>query len=315
MTTEEIIKKLEPWLTKHRRPAWKPMVEAGDGPVTGSTFCGTPWTGPDAPGPIAGTGRQPLQPFLQLDLERPARRTHRPFGTGLPATLLLHPEILPGWRSGCRSRTPHEPRSGRLPRPDRRPRLPRRRDTFPPKQIVGWTRFTDLPSLGGTRGPRPGTHLRPRDPRLAAGVPGVGPGVRERSGQVVGIARRRLPPPPPGIKLGGWRGLGSRTRHTRPVPGAGGGWPWYSSWTRRTTCRLCSGTPDAEHVTQCPRNTRRSSRSGGWVPGRPHRVVVQFALAVPQFQGQEKDQTCTTTRDVTSRGCRPTYCACVQRRS
>jgi hypothetical protein len=31
VTTDEIIKKLEPWLTKHRRPAWKPVVEDGDG--------------------------------------------------------------------------------------------------------------------------------------------------------------------------------------------------------------------------------------------------------------------------------------------
>ena len=48
MTTEEIVKKLEPWLARHRRPAWKPVVEDGDGPATASKFCGTPWIGSDA---------------------------------------------------------------------------------------------------------------------------------------------------------------------------------------------------------------------------------------------------------------------------
>jgi hypothetical protein len=45
MTTEEIIRTLEPWLAKNRRPAWKPITEGGDGPVTASKFCGTAWTG------------------------------------------------------------------------------------------------------------------------------------------------------------------------------------------------------------------------------------------------------------------------------
>ena len=47
MQTEEIIKKLEPWLAKHRRPAWRLVIEEDDGPATASKFCGTAWTGPD----------------------------------------------------------------------------------------------------------------------------------------------------------------------------------------------------------------------------------------------------------------------------
>jgi hypothetical protein len=54
MTTEEIVRKLEPWLARHRRPAWRPVVEDGDGPVTGSKFCGTPWIAPNAPWPECG---------------------------------------------------------------------------------------------------------------------------------------------------------------------------------------------------------------------------------------------------------------------
>src|SRR5262245_52147353 len=49
MTTDQIIERLEPWLAKHRRPAWRPVVKEGDGPATASKFCGTPWIDPDAP--------------------------------------------------------------------------------------------------------------------------------------------------------------------------------------------------------------------------------------------------------------------------
>jgi hypothetical protein len=38
MTTEEIVAQLEPWLAKHRRPAWKPIFQEGDGPPTASKF-------------------------------------------------------------------------------------------------------------------------------------------------------------------------------------------------------------------------------------------------------------------------------------
>jgi hypothetical protein len=31
MRAEEIVEKLEPWLARHRRPAWRPVVEEGDG--------------------------------------------------------------------------------------------------------------------------------------------------------------------------------------------------------------------------------------------------------------------------------------------
>ena len=41
MTTDEIIEKLEPWLAKHRRLAWKPLVKEGDGPATASKFSAT----------------------------------------------------------------------------------------------------------------------------------------------------------------------------------------------------------------------------------------------------------------------------------
>jgi hypothetical protein len=51
MATDQIVKKLEPWLAKHRRPPWKPVVENGDGPPRVSKFSGMPWIGEDDPWP------------------------------------------------------------------------------------------------------------------------------------------------------------------------------------------------------------------------------------------------------------------------
>src|SRR5712691_5101906 len=83
MTTDEIIKMLEPWLAKHRRPAWKPVVEDGDGSPTASKFCGTPWIGRDAAWPECGQCESQMQLFLQLNLGELPREIGRPFGTGL----------------------------------------------------------------------------------------------------------------------------------------------------------------------------------------------------------------------------------------
>jgi hypothetical protein len=83
MTTDQIIEKLGPWLAKHRRPAWRPVVEEGDGPTTVSKFCGTPWIGPDAPWPGCGHCKEPLPLFLQLDLGDLPEELGRRFGTGL----------------------------------------------------------------------------------------------------------------------------------------------------------------------------------------------------------------------------------------
>jgi hypothetical protein len=83
MRSNEIVKKLEPWLAKHRRPAWKPVVADGDGPPTASKFCGTPWISPVDPWPHCGLCLEPLQPFVQLDLDDLPDELGQSFGTGL----------------------------------------------------------------------------------------------------------------------------------------------------------------------------------------------------------------------------------------
>ena len=83
MEINEIVKALQPWVAKHRRPAWKPTVVEGDDLATASTSCGIPWIGPDAPWPDCGHCKQPLSPFLQLDLDDLPEELGGRFGTGL----------------------------------------------------------------------------------------------------------------------------------------------------------------------------------------------------------------------------------------
>lgn len=146
MKVEEIVNKLEPWRARHRRPAWKPVVEAGDGPATASKFCGTPWTGPDAPWPNCGHCRQPLQPFLQLDLDDLPAELGQPFGTGLL-------QLFYCVRDECQGYGGWEPFGDDLSRvrvvhptgTEPNTTLPHPVGSFPAKRIVGWERFLDLP--------------------------------------------------------------------------------------------------------------------------------------------------------------------------
>jgi uncharacterized protein YwqG len=145
MTTEEIIRTLEPWLAKNRRLAWKPITEDGDGPVTASKFCGTPWTGRDAPWPDCGHCKKPLQLFLQLDLGGLPELGGR-FGTGLL-------QLFYCTREECEGYGGWEPfaddvsrvRVVQPTRPGQKGPVPEQESLFPPKRIVGWDRFIDLP--------------------------------------------------------------------------------------------------------------------------------------------------------------------------
>jgi uncharacterized protein YwqG len=146
MRTEEIIQKLEPWRAKHRRPAWKPVVEESDGPPAASKFCGTPWIGPDAPWPECGHCQMPLQLFLQLDLgDLPAEIGQR-FGTGLL-------QLFYCTRNECEGYGGWEPFADDLSRvrvvqpagPGLKASVPQEEGYYPAKRIVGWEKFIDLP--------------------------------------------------------------------------------------------------------------------------------------------------------------------------
>lgn len=146
MTREEIIKTLEPWLAKHRRPLWKPVVAEGGDSRTASKFCGIPWTGPQDPWPECGHCNQRLTPFLQLDLGDLPEELGERFGTGLL-------QLFYCTRDECQGLGGWEPFGDdlshvRVVHPGTAATIassPELRH-LPAKQIVGWTRSNDLPT-------------------------------------------------------------------------------------------------------------------------------------------------------------------------
>jgi uncharacterized protein YwqG len=152
MTTDQKIKRLEPWLAKHRRPAWRPVVKEGDGPATASKFCGSPWIGPDAPWPNCGRCEKALQLFLQLDLGKLPKGLGRQFGAGLLQLFYCtRDHRRGGWQPpGLGGRVPSADDLSRVRiiQPTGRGRIApvsKPKGRFPAKRIVGWKRFLDLP--------------------------------------------------------------------------------------------------------------------------------------------------------------------------
>lgn len=147
MKIDEIVDSLAPWLAKHRRPAWKPVVVEGDGSPTASKFCGTPWVGPDSPWPDCSVCNQPLSLFLQLDLSDLPEELGGRFGTGLL-------QLFYCTRDDCQGDGGWEPFADDLSRvrvvhpsgPSVAVPTSPRHKHLPAKQIVGWTRFDDLPT-------------------------------------------------------------------------------------------------------------------------------------------------------------------------
>src|SRR5262249_35323429 len=74
---------LRPWLESHRRHAWLPLCEDGDGPAVASKFAGTPWLAPGERWPHCGSCGRPMDLFLQLDLSGLPRELGGRFGGGL----------------------------------------------------------------------------------------------------------------------------------------------------------------------------------------------------------------------------------------
>ncbi|QDU19051.1 DUF1963 domain-containing protein [Urbifossiella limnaea] len=261
MQADEIVATLEPWRARNRRPAWTPVVEAGDGPATASKFCGTPWTGPDAPWPDCGLCRRPLQPFLQLDLDDLPDELGRPFGTGLLQLFYCTREECQGaggWAPFAddlsRVRVVH-PGGGGPATPA--PEAP----AFPAKRIVGWTRLDDLPGpqdhddngLTYTYDFKAGT--------LRFECPEVG---LDHTGPINACPAEQIATAAPGDKLGGW-----------PYWVQGAEYPACPRCARRMALvfQLDSeghvpfmfGDAGCGHVTQCPEH--KDVVAFGWACG------------------------------------------------
>lgn|GEM_PF-3382986 len=145
METKEILQKLEPWREKHRRPAWKPIVEDGDGPTTSSKFAGVPWLSSGESVPKCATCGRSLRLFLQLDLDTLPNASNGRFGKGLLQLFYCANDKCDGegWRpfsnqqSLVRVVQPNGPGMKRD--------MSGASDEFPAKRIVGWEEFQDWP--------------------------------------------------------------------------------------------------------------------------------------------------------------------------
>ena len=141
MPPADALAALRPWIEKHERPAWKPLTEPGDGAPGDSKFAGTPLLNAGEGWPACGACGEPLELFLQLDLDALPDELGGRHGGGLLQLFYCVGDCEPGWEpfnaegvSLCRVLPPGtgEPAAEAT-------------GTFPPKRIVGWERFADRP--------------------------------------------------------------------------------------------------------------------------------------------------------------------------
>ncbi|HEX4611341.1 MAG TPA: DUF1963 domain-containing protein [Urbifossiella sp.] len=148
MEPSEIVNALGPWRDRVRRSAWRPVVEPGDGLPTGSKFCGTPWTGPEASWPECASCKVPMGLLLQLRLDDlPAAEGRR--GSGLLQFFHCSRGLL------CKARDAFVPFADRatrvrvltpIPSGEAAPAPPGYDPPqAPARRIVGWDQIDDLP--------------------------------------------------------------------------------------------------------------------------------------------------------------------------
>jgi uncharacterized protein YwqG len=147
MDSAEIISTLEPWRLKHRRPAWKPLVEGGDGSETSSKFSGNPWISEEHGWPECRLCGKQMQFFLQLNLNELPQELSMKYGPGLL-------QLFYCTRDECQGN------GGWMPFEDemscvrviqaqgsvRLPNIQEQEVAFPPSRIAGWEPFDDFPS-------------------------------------------------------------------------------------------------------------------------------------------------------------------------
>ena len=145
METQEILQKLGPWREKHRRPAWKPIVEDGDGSATSSKFAGVPWLDPGESVPKCAACGNLLQLLLQLDLGMLPSASSNQFGDGLLQLFYCTDNQCDGegWEPFSNEKTlvrvVHPGGTGT------RKDMSGASGEFPAKKIIGWQEFQDWP--------------------------------------------------------------------------------------------------------------------------------------------------------------------------
>jgi uncharacterized protein YwqG len=147
MSGEDVLKALAPWKEVHKRPAWRPITEGRNAPLTAHKFSGTPWLAEGEDWPKCRDCGDDLQLLLQINLSDLPPEVAGDFGDGLlqlfycTSTTGCEAEMI-GWKAFEGGKVV------RIVSPDGQPRgdvaIPQ--DQFPPKAIVGWERLEDYPS-------------------------------------------------------------------------------------------------------------------------------------------------------------------------
>jgi len=142
---DEVRRKLQPWLTQHTRPAWKPLVQAREISLPGSKFCGTPMLARGERWPTCGVCKSNMPLFLQLNSHNLPREFGQPFSGLLQFFYCVSGECeAEAWEPFERNKLlrvvqPTED-ADPLEIPDAFD------DDYPCRSITGWEKMSDLPS-------------------------------------------------------------------------------------------------------------------------------------------------------------------------
>lgn len=152
--------KLPTEILSYKRPTWIPIVEDGDGHLLDSKFAGTPCLLPDEEYPLCPNCEEPLQLFLQLNLEQIPDQLKGEFGEGLIqlfycTNLDLECDVV------CEAFFPFSKsvvarlikiQNQNVTASNVKPENP-----FPPKRIIGWNELEDY--VGYVEGKEMGIEL------------------------------------------------------------------------------------------------------------------------------------------------------------
>ena len=131
-----------------RRLCWLPVVEDGDGAVTGSKFAGVPYLAEGEKWPVCPNCGNTIQLFLQLNSDELPEGSGTPWGDGLLQFFYCTNQKpnceadCEAWNEFAKSVVFRVVPAGDVPSAySVSPVI----DAFPPKRIAGWTRTDDLP--------------------------------------------------------------------------------------------------------------------------------------------------------------------------
>ncbi|MEM6435512.1 MAG: pentapeptide repeat-containing protein [Cyanobacteria bacterium P01_D01_bin.115] len=156
VSQHEALSMVEAKVERFKNTAWKPLVEIRDGELTASKFAGKPWLGADETWPICPHCQEPMQFFLQLNLDQLPTALASQFGKGLLQLFYCTSEArcevdYEGWQpfSDCQFLRIVQPDSAsstlEIPEILADARAQRLENQFQPQIIVKWQPMTDYP--------------------------------------------------------------------------------------------------------------------------------------------------------------------------